>query len=396
MHCCALICLHFPIGCNNRCWVSGRSNSVHVRWVHIFPAQHVHWGPESTTNSLSSGFVEDGAGRHQTSEGEKNAALSFSSSLWILLTISRASLRHIVLVARFLPVFYPRTLEHKNDARVVRTSEQHPGDGHFLSRFFLRGVAFLFEKCTLRFGPEDFVLFRKIDLDCGGRKSWITQPICFWFFNKATDPFSTTFLWLFAGLTVNLSVPESALFAKFASRFRFVILTDGRMPIITWRICAVSLKVIAARFLLSPSWRTTASGATSFWRSSGRLCFLSTLIIVVPETASISFWALSFCFPLIAISLFSFSADIRPLLSLNQYSSFDPFISDFEVSRSDHLIYVSPYHGLQLLIIRLRSILIDFLFVHCQYRSELIRLSYSRPVQTLRIFFVFGNFTCRQ
>ena len=36
---------------------------------------------ESTTNSLSSGDTEDGAGRHETSEGEKNVALCFSLSL---------------------------------------------------------------------------------------------------------------------------------------------------------------------------------------------------------------------------------------------------------------------------------------------------------------------------
>ena len=34
--------------------------------------------PESTTNSLSSGLRFDGAGKHQFSEGEKNAALFFS------------------------------------------------------------------------------------------------------------------------------------------------------------------------------------------------------------------------------------------------------------------------------------------------------------------------------
>ena len=34
--------------------------------------------PESTTNSRSSGLRFDGAGRHQFSEGEKNAALFFS------------------------------------------------------------------------------------------------------------------------------------------------------------------------------------------------------------------------------------------------------------------------------------------------------------------------------
>ena len=33
--------------------------------------------PESTTNSLSSGLIADGAGKHQFSEGEKNVVLFF-------------------------------------------------------------------------------------------------------------------------------------------------------------------------------------------------------------------------------------------------------------------------------------------------------------------------------
>ena len=49
--------------------------------------------PESTTISLSSSFVEDGAGDDQTSEDEQNVASSFASSFWILLAISHASLR---------------------------------------------------------------------------------------------------------------------------------------------------------------------------------------------------------------------------------------------------------------------------------------------------------------
>ena len=48
---------------------------------------------ESTTNSLSSGDTEDGAGRHETSEGEKNVALCFSLSLRTLLANSHASQR---------------------------------------------------------------------------------------------------------------------------------------------------------------------------------------------------------------------------------------------------------------------------------------------------------------
>ena len=53
-----------PIGCNDHCWVSGYSNE------------------------LSSDFeapVQDGARRHQTSEGERNVALSFSLSWKIVL-----------------------------------------------------------------------------------------------------------------------------------------------------------------------------------------------------------------------------------------------------------------------------------------------------------------------
>ena len=48
--------------------------------------------PESTTNSPSSGVVKDGAGRHQSSESDKNATLHFSLSLRILLAISHATL----------------------------------------------------------------------------------------------------------------------------------------------------------------------------------------------------------------------------------------------------------------------------------------------------------------
>ena len=37
--------------------------------------------PEFTTNYLFSGFVEDGAGTDQTSDGEKSVGLSFFSEL---------------------------------------------------------------------------------------------------------------------------------------------------------------------------------------------------------------------------------------------------------------------------------------------------------------------------
>ena len=66
------------------------------------------------------------------------------------------------------------------------------------SRIFTwRGVPF--EKCTLRFGSKNCVLFPKIDLDFGGSISRNTQANCFEFFNKATDPFLPLFFCLLLG-----------------------------------------------------------------------------------------------------------------------------------------------------------------------------------------------------
>ena len=54
--------------------------------------------------------------------------------------------------------------------------------------------------------------------------------------------------------------------------------------------------------------------------------------------------------------------DIFPFLTLDQHSCLDPFVSDTEIPRSDH---VSSYLCLQSLIACHRSILINFLFIHC-------------------------------
>ena len=49
--------------------------------------------PESTTHSLSSSLRFDGAGRHQFSEGEKNAASCFSFNFCIFLASLHAASR---------------------------------------------------------------------------------------------------------------------------------------------------------------------------------------------------------------------------------------------------------------------------------------------------------------
>ena len=50
----------------------------------------------------------------------------------------------------------------------------------------------------MRFDPNDFVLFRRIDFDFGGSVSWNSKPKCFDSLTKATDPchhIASTFYW---------------------------------------------------------------------------------------------------------------------------------------------------------------------------------------------------------
>ena len=192
---------------------------------------------------------------------------------------------------------------------------------------------------------------------------------------------STTFLRIFAGLPVSLSMSEQALIAEFASRFSFVTLRYGRIPTITRRLRTISFEVILAQFLTFLSGWTTSPGSVSCWRSSsvilcrrswsrrGRLCFLFALIVFVAETAGVSSWTPSCCFPLIAFSHFPLNADALPFyfwpILLSQ--SFDSWSWSFLCWT---LTDVSSYHCLQLLTARRRSMLIKFSFIHCQILPE--------------------------
>ena len=123
--------------------------------------------------------------------------------------------------------------------------------------------------------------------------SWDTQPNCIDSFNKVTDPFPPLF---FDGLPVSLSMSEQTFVGEFASRFRYVILTYGRMPKKTRRIRAISFEVTSARFLTFPSWRTFSPGTKAFGKSSsvnlclrlwsrrGRLCLLSKITSLLKHT----------------------------------------------------------------------------------------------------------------
>ena len=86
--------------------------------------------PESTTNYLSSGFIADDAGRHQTSAGEEKVALSSSLSFRVLLASISASLRHIVLVSPFLPEIYPQILAREGYAHEDRLDKSRQAVDH--------------------------------------------------------------------------------------------------------------------------------------------------------------------------------------------------------------------------------------------------------------------------
>ena len=90
-----------------------------------------------------------------------------------------------------------------------------------------------------------------------------------------------------------------------------------------------------------------------FWSKRGRLCCFSTFILIVAKTASFFFCTLSFCFPLIASSLFPVNADIPSLHELLPNSCFNPFVSGLKMSGSDLLIHAPLYHGFQLLTVPL-------------------------------------------
>ena len=111
------------------------------------------------------------------------------------------------------------------------------------------------ENVTVRFDPN-FPISRRRD-SLGGQ-SRDTQSNCMDTLSEATDPshhFSSTFF----GPSISLSVSKQTWVAEFASRYRCVILTDKRMPIITRRIHAISFEVIFARSLTFLSRRTAFS-----------------------------------------------------------------------------------------------------------------------------------------
>ena len=66
--------LHFSIGCYDYRRTTRLCQSIHFSRIQVFLLIMCIDAQESTTNFRSSSLRFDGAGKHQFSEGEKNAA----------------------------------------------------------------------------------------------------------------------------------------------------------------------------------------------------------------------------------------------------------------------------------------------------------------------------------
>ena len=73
-------------------------------------------------------------------------------------------------------------------------------------------------------------------VDFVGWEPWDTQPNWIHSFNRASDPFCTTLVWLFVGLLLRLNMSKTAHYAITASCSWLVFLIHGRLPVITWRV----------------------------------------------------------------------------------------------------------------------------------------------------------------
>ena len=124
IQCCFLICLHFSIGCDIPLEESWKlALSPFLLSSSSFSLSMCVDAPESTTNSLSSGFGQDGAGMHRTSKGEKKRSFipifelhdTFGHSPRIS---AGTSLLHVCL-----PEAYPRIWERTDFAHEEKCVE---------------------------------------------------------------------------------------------------------------------------------------------------------------------------------------------------------------------------------------------------------------------------------
>ena len=113
---------------------------------------------KSTTNVHPFHFVKEGTCRHETSESEKNVALSFFFEIEnTLLPFSTHLCGRIVLVAKFPLQICPQISEDKDYPHENQYAEAHLAMDPFFPDFS-RGVVYLLrKKCTLCSSPKNCV-----------------------------------------------------------------------------------------------------------------------------------------------------------------------------------------------------------------------------------------------
>ena len=267
--------------------------------------------PESTTNSLSSGLRIDGAGRHQFSEGEKNAVLSFSLNFRIFLASLHAASRATSLLP-FRLFLRPILKFWSIGVRLMRiTWANHSKRWILVSNVSMTHHGFS-ESNTSDWFPYVWALpqnrwrLRRLHI-----LKYATQLSCNCQHGHYT--FVTILFRPFDRLFTNLAMRTRALFSKSAPILGLVEQAFWRMPLFTEWSGASSFEVILARQSSHfPTWASASvtSGSRCIshtlprWRSRRRirLCRFCTLIEIVPETAIVSFRTLPVSFPLPTIS----------------------------------------------------------------------------------------------
>ena len=213
--------------------------------------------PESTTNSLSSGLRVDGAGRHQFSEGEKNAVFCFSFNISIFL----ASLHGASRAHRSCHSVSSWDRSSNFGALGLRwwgsPGQIYPNEGFWSRMLAWRNTAlvklntsdWLYYVWAL---PQNRWRLRRLHI-----LKYATQLSCILQYSHWT--FVTILFIPFARLSINLAVCIRALFPKPASIFGLAEQALRRMPFFTKWVIASSFEVILAR----PSRHSTARTLTS-------------------------------------------------------------------------------------------------------------------------------------
>ena len=134
--------------------------------------------------------------------------------------------------------------------------------------------------------------------------------------------FVTILLRLFPGLSsLHPACVQTSTSRRLCNPIQTQKLTSGRMSLVTRYFGASTFQEVFARLSVGLPRRTPVSVAAFFRRTStswcwwlrgwsGFWCRLRTIVTLVPETALVSYRALSFCFPLKAFSSSSFNTTL--------------------------------------------------------------------------------------